>query len=112
MADVGHRDDHLRNHGFVMTPSGWRLSPAFDLNPIVDKADHMLAIDDSDNRGDLDTALGTTELYGIKKDGAVRIAVEVGEATRHWRKEARKAGISNADIALTAAAFESKAQVS
>ena len=72
----------------------------------------MLAIDDSDNRGDLDTALGTSELYGIKKDEAARIAVEVGEATRHWRKEARKAGISNADIALTAAAFENRAQVS
>jgi len=95
-----------------MTSSGWRLAPAFDLNPIADKADHVLAIDDSDNRGELDTALGTSELYGIKKDEAARIVVEVGEATRHWRKEARAAGISNADIALTAAAFENRAQVS
>lgn len=26
-------DDHLRNHGFLRAPGGWRLSPIFDVNP-------------------------------------------------------------------------------
>lgn len=30
---VRNTDDHLRNHGFLLTPSGWRLSPMFDVNP-------------------------------------------------------------------------------
>src|SRR6185437_9070664 len=32
---VGNRDDHLRNHGFLLTAAGWRLAPAFDLNPNI-----------------------------------------------------------------------------
>jgi hypothetical protein len=34
---IGNRDDHLRNHGFLPTPTGWRLAPAFDLNPDTDR---------------------------------------------------------------------------
>jgi len=30
---VGNRDDHLRNHGFIRTATGWRLAPAYDSNP-------------------------------------------------------------------------------
>ena len=32
-AAIGNCDDHLRNHGFLRVSTGWRLSPAFDLNP-------------------------------------------------------------------------------
>lgn len=35
---VGNWDDHLRNHGFVLGATGWRLAPAFDVNPNIDKA--------------------------------------------------------------------------
>ena len=45
---IGNRDDHLRNHGFLLGQTGWRLAPAFDVNPNVDKADHVLNIDDTD----------------------------------------------------------------
>src|SRR3546814_3494210 len=47
---VGNRDDHLRNHGFVLGKTGWTLAPAFDVNPSIDKAEHVLNIDDVDNR--------------------------------------------------------------
>ena len=30
---VHNTDDHLRNHGFLLTSKGWRLSPMFDVNP-------------------------------------------------------------------------------
>lgn len=30
---VRNTDDHLRNHGFLLTAKGWRLSPMFDVNP-------------------------------------------------------------------------------
>ena len=39
--EIGNRDDHLRNHGFLLTPTGWRLAPAFDLNPNTDRAEHV-----------------------------------------------------------------------
>ncbi|HZZ92502.1 MAG TPA: type II toxin-antitoxin system HipA family toxin [Usitatibacter sp.] len=103
---VGHRDDHLRNHGFIMTPAGWRLAPAFDLNPIVDKAEHVLAIDDVDNRPDIETALSTSALYSIGLAEARRIVEDVRSAVKHWRREAAAVGIAKADIELTAVAFE------
>ena len=32
---ISNTDDHLRNHGFILTDEGWRLSPAFDINPSI-----------------------------------------------------------------------------
>jgi serine/threonine-protein kinase HipA len=31
--EINNTDDHLRNHGFLREKGGWRLSPAFDINP-------------------------------------------------------------------------------
>jgi serine/threonine-protein kinase HipA len=103
---VGHRDDHLRNHGFIMTPAGWRPAPAFDLNPIIDKAEHALAIDDHDNRPDIELALSTREFYALGPGEARRIVHEVHAVTKTWRKEAAAAGIPRVDIETTAIAFE------
>jgi len=50
---IGNRKDHLPNHGFVLCKTGWRLAPAFDVNPNIDKAEHVLNIDDMDNRPSL-----------------------------------------------------------
>src|SRR5690554_7886728 len=34
---ISNTDDHLRNHGFILTNESWILSPAYDLNPSIDK---------------------------------------------------------------------------
>jgi serine/threonine-protein kinase HipA len=31
---ISNTDDHLRNHGFLYDAGGWRLAPAYDLNPV------------------------------------------------------------------------------
>jgi serine/threonine-protein kinase HipA len=31
---VSNTDDHLRNHGFILTENGWALSPAYEINPV------------------------------------------------------------------------------
>jgi len=58
---TGNRDDHLRNHGFILTSSGWLLSPAFDVNPNIEKSDHVLKVDESDNSPNLATVIKTSE---------------------------------------------------
>jgi serine/threonine-protein kinase HipA len=100
--------DHLRNHGFILGSQGWRLAPAFDLNPDADKADHVLNIDDTDNRADLGTVLATAPFYGL--GAAQAVLQEVLAAVDGWQLEARRAGIAAADIAQTAAAFSAHAQ--
>lgn len=102
---VGNRDDHLRNHGFVLGADGWRLSPAFDVNPNTDKADHVLNLDDADNQPSLDTVLGTAAFYGLSTQRAQLILEDVVRAVDGWRASARRFGISSADIDLTEVAF-------
>lgn len=102
---VGNRDDHLRNHGFVLCKKGWRLAPAFDVNPNIDKAEHVLNIDDADNRPSLETVLSTAAFYGLDDVRAWKIVAEVVMVVDRWQDAARRIGISGADIDLTAGAF-------
>ncbi|WP_417251697.1 type II toxin-antitoxin system HipA family toxin [Castellaniella sp.] len=102
---VGNRDDHLRNHGFVLGKTGWRLAPAFDVNPNIDKAEHVLNIDDVDNRPSMETVISTAAFYGLDDGPARQVTEEVAAAVDRWQDAARRAGISGADIDLTAGAF-------
>ncbi len=107
---VGNRDDHLRNHGFVMTGTGWRLAPAFDVNPNIDKADHVLNIDDVENRPALNSVLATCMFYGLAQARAAEIVEEVAIAVDGWTDEARRTRIAGADIELTRGAFSAHAE--
>jgi len=96
---VGNRDDHLRNHGFVLGKTGWRLAPAFDVNPNIDKAEHVLNIDDVDNRPSLQTVLSTAAFYGL---GDIRAQQSMNEMTmviEHWRHTTRS-NMSQAEAGL------------
>ncbi|WP_205957727.1 type II toxin-antitoxin system HipA family toxin [Pseudoxanthomonas winnipegensis] len=108
---VGNRDDHLRNHGFVLGKTGWRLAPAFDVNPNIDKGEHVLNLDDVDNRPSLETVLSTAVFYGLADTKARRIVEEVLAAVDGWRDAARRAHIRGADIELTAGAFSAHAEL-
>ena len=106
---VGNRDDHLRNHGFVLAEAGWRLAPAFDVNPNIDKGEHVLNIDDSDNRPSLATVLSTAAFYGLDPSKAKHIIERLVAVVDEWPDIARAHGIASADINLTAAAFSAHA---
>ena len=103
---MGNRDDHLRNHGFLLTPDGWRLAPAFDVNPNIDKAEHVLNLDDSGNHPSLAAVIASAEWYGLSKAQGRAALDEVIAVTRNWRVTAAQAHISRADIEMTAVAFE------
>jgi hypothetical protein len=107
---IGNRDDHLRNHGFVLGTNGWRLAPAFDVNPNIDKAAHVLNIDDADSSPSLDTVLATSQFYGLSPDRAHQVVKDVASVVDDWRVVAREAGIAAADIELTAAAFSAHSE--
>lgn len=107
---ISNTDDHLRNHAFLYEgQKGWRLSPAYDMNPVpLDVKPRILstAIDPEDNSASLDLAFAAAEYFGLKKDEAKAIAAEVGAAVGQWRQEAQKAGIAKTDIDRMASAFE------
>lgn len=103
---VGNRDDHLRNHGFILGEGGWHLAPAFDVNPDPDKAVHVLAIDDTDTRPDIATVRATAPYYRLSPAAADTIIAEVTAAVRPWRATARRLGLSREEILQTAPAFQ------
>jgi len=106
---VGNRDEHLRNHGFVCEPGGWRLSPAYDLNPMptdVKPRIHALALNETDQDASLETALGTAAYFRLSKPEASAIAREVGVVVATWREVAAQHGLTANQIDRMASAFE------
>jgi serine/threonine-protein kinase HipA len=102
---VSNTDDHLRNHGFILESDGWRLAPAYDVNPKVEKGDHALAIDATDTTGDVGLAMATAKLYGLKASDASRILKNVEQAVRSWRVQAKAHRLPGSEIELMASAF-------
>lgn len=102
---VGNRDDHLQNHGFILTDTGWHLAPAFDVNPNIAKGDHVLNIDETDNRPSVVTVIDSGEWYVGSKDRAAQIVEEVVKITRSWRERAITLQLARVDIETTVAAF-------
>jgi serine/threonine-protein kinase HipA len=102
---VSNRDDHLRNHGFILAADGWRLAPAYDVNPNIDKAQHHLAIDTSDPTPDIGLALSTAEFYGLSEAQAGEIFQRVRAAVSRWQTVATSHRLPRAEIELLAQAF-------
>jgi serine/threonine-protein kinase HipA len=107
---ISNTDDHLRNHGFLWAgPAGWRLSPAYDLNPVpTDIKPRVLstAIDLDDATGSMDLAFQVASYFELNKAEALQIAGQVGRAVGAWRKVAARLGLSAAEIDRMASAFE------
>jgi serine/threonine-protein kinase HipA len=107
---ISNTDDHLRNHGFLYAGQlGWRLSPAYDLNPMpVDIKPRILttAINEDDGTGSLDLAMSVAEYFELDKDKAKAIAAEVGQTVSRWRDEAAVHGMGKNEIERMASAFD------
>lgn len=95
---VGNRDDHFRNHGFIREASGWRLSPAFDMNPSLARQEHVLAVDGRSVAPDVALALETAELYRLTKAQAQTVLQEVRGAVAAWRDVAQRCGLGGVEV--------------
>lgn len=102
---VSNTDDHLRNHGFILTNSGWVLSPAYDINPVETGTGLKLNITENDNSLDLELALKVYPFFRLKEKQAKEIIEEVKAAVRNWREIASKHQISNSEQELKSMAF-------
>ncbi|WP_288372249.1 HipA domain-containing protein [uncultured Algoriphagus sp.] len=103
---VSNVDDHLRNHGFILDRGGWRLSPAYDINPVETGTGLKLNISESDNSLSLELAMEVIPYFRIKEKKALEIISEVRRSVRNWRSFAKEIGISNREIELKARAFQ------
>jgi len=107
---ISNTDDHLRNHGFLYQgQEGWRLSPAYDLNPMpVDIKPRILstAINEDDATASLPLAMEVAGYFELDGKRAKQIVAEVGKAVSNWRSEASGLGLSKSATERMASAFD------
>lgn len=102
---ISNTDDHLRNHGFLLTNDGWVLSPAYDINPSTDKNGLALNIDMDNNALDLELAKSVGVFFRLKVNEMDEIIYEVRSSVNNWQKKANKLGISRAEQEMMQSAF-------
>jgi serine/threonine-protein kinase HipA len=100
---ISNTDDHLRNHGFLLTSDGWRLAPAFDMNPNPLGTGLALDIDESDNALNLDLVRSVADYFRVSD--AESILDNVHSAISTWHDVARRLELSRAEQDNLAAAF-------
>ena len=94
---VSNTDDHLRNHGFLLTNAGWRLSPAYDINPNPHGQGLSLNISEEDNALDFALAMEVAPLFRLKHDVAEQIIMRVKEVVTYYRDYAEKASLPRSE---------------
>jgi serine/threonine-protein kinase HipA len=103
---VGNRDDHLRNHGFIREPTGWRLAPAYDMNPNPFKAEHTLTFDGKSGAPDVATVLETAELYRLDRPKAEEILEKLKTVTGKWRQVAGQLNCPREEVVRMQGVFQ------
>jgi len=102
---VSNTDDHLRNHGFILSEKGWRLSPAYDLNPSIEKNGLALNIDMDDNSLSFELAKSVGAFFRLSENEMDIIIEEVLIVVKDWKAIAKQIGISNKEQVIMEAAF-------
>ena len=95
---VGNSDDHFRNHGFLLTPKGWTLSPAYDINPTLNTSQSLL-ISSVSNQAAFSQLRAAAEDYLLTRETADAILDEVQAALQDWPTLAAQIGIPCREIA-------------
>jgi len=103
---VSNTDDHLRNHGFLLTDKGWILSPGYDINPIQNASGLSLNISETDNSLDFDLALEVAEYFRIDQKKGKQIIKKVKDSVKNWSEVAEENGISKSERNAMANAFQ------
>lgn len=102
---ISNCDDHLRNHGFLLTPTGWILSPAYDMNPVAYGNGLKLNISLTDNSLDFQLVLEVAEQFRIKLPAAKGILEDLSKVIAPWADVAKRNGVAHNEIVQMATAF-------
>ena len=108
---ISNLDDHLRNHGFLYAGGdGWRLSPAYDINPQPrDLKPRFLTTTiapDGDASASIELALSVARGFGVLGKDAQSIAGDVATVVQGWRRVAADFGLARVECDRMASAFE------
>lgn len=103
---ISNTDDHLRNHGFILTEKGWRLSPAYDINPNEDGTGLSLNINLDDNALTLELPLEVLEYFRLDKVKALKIIDRIKKSVSNWLRVAIKYQLPKSEQEIMEKVFE------
>jgi serine/threonine-protein kinase HipA len=104
---VSNTDDHLRNHGFILVSGkGWRLSDAYDMNPVPESHGLKLNISEADNALDLDLVRSVAPYFRVGVKTANTIIESYRATVKQWPKIAVRLGVSARHQEKMATAFQ------
>ena len=103
---ISNTDDHLRNHGFLLNRDGWRLSPAYDINPIEKGTGLSLNISEDDNSLDFDLCMSVIDYFRWGEEEARIFINQTKKVVSQWKNRAKQLNISNSELMFMETAFE------
>lgn len=103
---ISNTDDHLRNHGFILNEKGWELSPAYDLNPSIEKDGLALNIDANDNALDFELAKSVGAYFRLSEAEMDAVINDVMSVVKDWKTIAKQIGIPSKEQLLMESAFK------
>ena len=103
---ISNTDDHLRNHGFLLTSNGWKLSPAYDINPTEKGIGLSLNISEDDNSLDFDLCISVASYFRWKKEDAENYINRTKKTVNQWKKRASVMNIASAEQVMMESAFK------
>jgi serine/threonine-protein kinase HipA len=102
---ISNTDDHLRNHGFLLTKNGWKLSPAYDINPVEKASGLSLNISENDNSLDFDLCLSVIDYFRWQPEEAKAFIHQTKKTVSQWKKRASSLNISPTEQFMMETAF-------
>ena len=102
---ISNTDDHLRNHGFILTKDGWILSPVYDVNPNHYGGGLKLNISENDNSQDFSLALSVAPFFRLSGNEAEKIINNIKKVVADWRVFATKYKIPKVEQDFMSQAF-------
>ncbi len=103
---IGNTDDHFRNHGFLLTAKGWTLSPAYDMNPTLNRHQSLL-INGQTDACDIEILRASAKDYMLTQSKADAIISDVLKAMKNWEATAKRLKLPTRDIEAFASRFVS-----
>lgn len=106
---VNNVDDHMCNHGFLRERNGWRLAPAFDINPFYKLGtleSTPVSPDDDPRDRDIRLLLNNHDAFRLTASAASDIIHTVEEATADWRYVAVGFGVTPEALGTMSDAFD------
>ncbi len=102
---VSNTGDNLRNHGFLLTNQGWKLSPAYDMNPNPFGNGLSLNISEFSHELSLELGLEVSSDFRWERKKTERIVSKIKDEVSRWPTLVKQLKISKTEQVQMAEAF-------